>query len=253
MSSGGPHTPGKMGTQGPHFPMTPDLNACHGKSMCSFLTCSVCSLWWWYLPCLVFLLFFFCSAIPTSRYILSQHHSVETQCWKRRFIHNYYLQCACTSNWLKQRNSVMLHVPVTVFIALRWHSKSDYRFCLWIYLPGVWIHNQDYEYWACSVHPAINIRGHSCPSTAALNTITCCVGDVTSSYVLDRLILAQVTEYRPVRIINLVSCGLASFPGLGTRLHVAQTLCAMISGWSGRGGRKKGLVALIRPLFHTGM
>jgi len=23
---------------------------------------------------------------------------------------------------------------------------NDYGFCLWLYLPGLWIHNQDYEY-----------------------------------------------------------------------------------------------------------
>jgi len=28
--------------------------------------------------------------------------------------------------------------------------KSDYG-CLWIYLPGPWIHYQDYEYWAWTV------------------------------------------------------------------------------------------------------
>jgi len=31
------------------------------------------------------------------------------------------------------------------------HSAgTSARFCVWIYLPGPWIHNQDNEYWACT-------------------------------------------------------------------------------------------------------
>jgi len=26
------------------------------------------------------------------------------------------------------------------------HQNPHYEFCSWIYLPGLWIHNQNYEY-----------------------------------------------------------------------------------------------------------
>jgi len=35
-----------------------------------------------------------------------------------------------------------------------WSSEkiNDLWFYLWIYLPGPWLHNKDYEYYVCSVH-----------------------------------------------------------------------------------------------------
>jgi len=56
----------------------------------------------------------------------------------------YGLQCTCFSN----RGRELRHAYNTnILIVLRWHlCRNDYGFCLWIHLPGPWIHNQDYEY-----------------------------------------------------------------------------------------------------------
>ena len=77
----------------------------------------------------------------TSILFLSRHWSAKTECCRRRFViwrfvvHNTYRsQCTC------------------IFTALGWYSENDYGFYLWIYLPGLWIHNHDYEYYVRSVH-----------------------------------------------------------------------------------------------------
>jgi len=47
-------------------------------------------------------------------------------------------------------NSLTLILPVQSIYSTDMVVQKGSRLCvcIWIYLPGLWIHNQDYEYWA---------------------------------------------------------------------------------------------------------
>jgi len=94
---------------------------------------------------------------------LSRHQSAETWCWdivlrhSAGGVHLLYVVCIIRNAHallMEAEHSITFttYSSVNVFIALGWSSENDYGFYLSIYLAGLWIDNQDYEYYTCSVH-----------------------------------------------------------------------------------------------------
>ena len=81
------------------------------------------------------------------------------------YVRMYVVCTVCNAHaWvIEAENSVTLTIQ-TSFIVLRWYLRTYKRlwFCLWVYLPGPWIHNQDYEYLYIQVSCSrLNTRLHS--------------------------------------------------------------------------------------------